>query len=713
MIDRPVHLFVSICKELSGLSAIHLALLTATIALAGGDGDDLRFQVVYLMFVLPGWLLSPRWTGNHAGLAKQYVHALITSFLIHSWLVAGGIWLGLGLGAYFIGFGAVLAASLIDRGVSLGRGGKVRALRLDAEDLVIWLVVLLFVVIVYRAPRSNDIGQFLLQQQDAVETRMLRPSAIGMSGMGVDQPMPRWRANYWHLWPSLAGVASGLPVRAVLLRFASLPLSLAALVCLLHTLKSVCRRTMPMWAVVLAVFGPVVLWYRAYNAFTYSFRLTNSFCLDKDFCLFFLIPAIVYLAAGWLRGARQFVPLLALSIPAVLRFHPLTAVYLLLLLPFVVVGFQRPQRSILNAKSLALVVGAILLFLVVLQLGDAQSFHQQIHELLRIDFADSVAGRPLHYWIGHYGSIRELNVPLDTSAWTGDSFHLSLAIIFDCGLLLVAHAAWLIWGVQVWLEKRNLDRRRWIAVGIALAMPWAIIMLSPVLLGNYPYLLAGFERLHWFAYLPALVAVACGSKAVADFVEAMIHWPARDRGKRLVNQVAITLTCGLVLYSALALAMGYPTGLANIRGLNSLLDYELPAYQQRVDQSTEIAMDAKMDAIKPEYLRDNDRVLLLGSRASEHYWLFKQAVFWNDPYAEAFALHRRGADFLDDRSRFYALFDRIPDAKAIKSWLDQKQITLIVDRRDHSDDYFGQLNQSQKLGLRRIEPGVWRYEPWQ
>jgi hypothetical protein len=97
-----LHNFIRFCKDLQGLLAIQLVLLAMTIVFAAGDAGDLRFQIAYLLFLLPGWLLSPRWTGNRSGLVKQYFHALITSFLIHAWLVAVGVFLGLGFREYFI-----------------------------------------------------------------------------------------------------------------------------------------------------------------------------------------------------------------------------------------------------------------------------------------------------------------------------------------------------------------------------------------------------------------------------------------------------------------------------------------------------------------------------------------------------------------------------------------------------------------------------------
>jgi hypothetical protein len=725
--NRNVPDIIRIFKDLRGLVAIHFVLLALTMIFAAGDTSDVRFQAVYFVFVLPGWLLSPRWTGRRSPLVKQYCHALITSFLIHSWLVAFAVSLGLEFREYFIGFALVLIAAIIDRTAKLRNQGNTRSNRISANDWILWLAVMVFIVVVYRMPRSNDITQFILQQQDAVLTGLLTPSDIGMSGMGIDAAMPRWNANHWHLWPALMAVASNLSVRDVLFRFAPIPLALAAIVCLFHSLRSLCGRRMALWAVVLAVFGPVVLWYRAYNAFTYSFRITNSFCLDKDLCLFFLIPAILYLVCGWLRGAKQFLPLLLLSIPAILRFHPMTAVYLVLLTPFVLVGYQLPenfhsnrpgilrslQSLLTDRRSQIVIVSSLSLLVAVVLIGDAQSFHGQIQEVIRIDFDQSLSGRPLHYWIGHYASIRELDVQLDTSGWTGDRFHLRFAIISDSGLFLVAHLAWLIWGTALWQTRRSVDARRWIAVGVALATLWIILLVSPLVLGTYPYLLAGLERLHWFAFIPALVSVCFGFKTLADWMGGLLgQFVGGDSAETLRSNrttLAISfLVAGILLYSAFCLARFRPTGLAAIRGLNSRLDFELPSYEQRLNEYAAQWHESDLHAHQPEFLGDDDRVLYLGRTGDDKYWLTKQSVFWSEPYAEAFALHEFGDSFRRDRNYYYALVDHIVDRPSVRSWLYDKQITLIVDRSDGGDQFLDQLNRRHQLGMRRVESGVWR-----
>jgi hypothetical protein len=85
----------------------------------------------------------------------------------------------------------------------------------------------------------------------------------------------------------------------------------------------------------------------------------------------------------------------------------------------------------------------------------------------------------------------------------------------------------------------------------------------------------------------------------------------------------------------------------------------------------------------------------------------KQGAHWCELYAEAYAWKIRGDDFLTDRRLFYDLLDRRP-VRDVAEWLDERNVTLIVDRRPDADAYLGQLNAAQHLGLQRLAPGVWR-----
>jgi hypothetical protein len=241
----------------------------------------------------------------------------------------------------------------------------------------------------------------------------------------------------------------------------------------------------------------------------------------------------------------------------------------------------------------------------------------------------------------------------------------------------------------------------------ALATLWLIVVVSPIVLGRYPHVIAGYERLHWFAFVPALVSVSCGFNTIFDWID---RWRSRILGDRFhlsFQSVPTLLVAGGLLYCAGCLTMLRPTGLANLRGLNSRLDYELADYKERVDRYSQQSRDRLLSR-KPVFLNDDDRVLILGGSGDDRYWLMKQSVFWREPYAEAFALHQFGDSFLVDRKHLYALVDQIENLKFVPNWFDDKGITLIVNRREGGDLFLDRLKDEYRLGMQKIEPGVWR-----
>jgi hypothetical protein len=695
--------FVSLLiKDLRGLLLTQFVLLLLTAALTGADAGDVRLQLVFFVFLLPGWLLAPAWTGRRAGVAQQYAHAVIGSVAAHGCLAGLCFLVGVGFTAYFVAFAILLAVGVLWRIRSFRQPVPPRRLDIRWPERLLWVSVMVLIVAVFRAPRSNDILQFSLQQQDMAADRSLQPSSIGMTALGVEEPMARWRAHLWHLWPGLLAAATGLPVDGVLFRWAPIPLAFAVIASLMHFVRSLSGGRTPLWAVALAVFGPVVLWWRSYNAFNYSFRVTNNFCLDKDFCLFFLIPAVVYLVVGYLRGARTYLwPLLCL-IPAILKFHPLTAVYLVLLLPFVVIGYQRTDPRTLadlvipNRQSLFIIASVIALFVAVLLIGDAQSSHQHVNQIITLDFADSRSGRPLHYWGGHYAAVPDHGLSLDTTAWSGGKLHLRARVLLNCGLLAVAQLSLVIWFIQAWRTGPAVSLRRAAAGALVLGMLWCAWLLSPVFLTRFPHYLGGYERLHWFAYTPALVMVATAATIIARWLKAVpsAWWSVA--------------TSAVLIYSAAMFVSGQPSVLTRLRGLNSLLDYELPAQQDRWQADTAALWTSLRDA-RPGYLRPEDRVLFLDTDGNDQYWLIKQGVFWSEPYAEAFALERRGDALLTDRRYFYALLDRL-EIGGVHGWLDQRGVTLIVDRRGGAAPYLQSVAMREQLPLTHIADGVWRIE---
>ena len=731
---KSIQFLTPILSELRGLLLVQSLLLALTWLLTPSDSGDLRVQLAWLVLLVPGWFFSASWTGRRASLPIRYAHAVISAIGIHGCVAGFGSLLQLGFRGYYVTFAAVTLVLLARRWRFLVRHGGKQRLRLPAIEWIVWIAVMVFVVAVYRVPRSVDIIQFSMQQQDMTANESLQPSLVGMEALGVREAMPRWRSQLWHLAPSLIADATSLPVEGVLRRWAPIPIAFSVFVVLIEVVRRLVGRRVPLWAVVFAVTGPVVLWYRSYNAFNYSFRLTNSFCLDKDLCLFLLIPATIYLASRWIRNVPRSFLTLMLLIPAIVKFHPMTPVYLILLIPFVVIGYDcrreltglrwkrqsspstRQLFSLLmpSSHAMAWVLICFLLFVVVVLIGDAQTAHEQISEIVRRDWDDHQTGRPLHYWVGHYASIPDHDLELDTTAWANGRLHLRSRVIWNCGLLGAMHVAWVIWLVGIWRPAGVVTHRRWLAITAVLATTWLMWFVSPAFLTWRPHYLAGFERLHWFAYVPALVAV---SGAVAIIAQALSNWCIRSNSSSeavgpsrihpLIAWLGAMLVTGLLGYSAICFRLHRESVWTKVRFLNSLLDFELPAQIERERSYDPRLVDRDLASSRPEYLTEDDRVLFLENSGNDQFWLIKQGVFWSEPYAEAYAWRTRGDTFLEDRYFFYELLDR-RSAEAISGWLEKKRVSLLVDRRPGADAYLAELNEREQLGLEKLSPGVWR-----
>ncbi len=423
-----------------------------------------------------------------------------------------------------------------------------------------------------------------------------------------------------------------------------------------------------------------------------------------------------------------------LLIPAIVKFHPMTPVYLMLLIPFVIIGYDRGRASagwsetirssfsiqqlanwlMPSRRAMAWIMICVVLFVAVLLIGDAQTAHEQIAGIVRMDWQDHQAGRPLHYWVGHYAAISGHDLQLDTTEWTNGRLRLRARVLLNCGLLGAMHVAWVIWLLGIWRSGSVAAIRRWWAITVVLAMLWGMWFVSPAFLAWRPHYLAGLERLHWFAYVPALVAV---SGAVAMVAQILSRWATRSsssidafgsgRIHPVVAWLSATLVAALLIYSAVCFRLQRESIWNHVRFLNSLLDFELPAQIERERSYDARLVDRDLLSARPDYLREEDRVLFLDNSGNDQFWLIKQGVYWSEPYAEAYAWQSRGDAFLEDRRFFYELLDRQP-ADAVSGWLEKKRVSLLVDRRPGADSYLGELNERERLGLRRLSPGVWR-----
>jgi hypothetical protein len=354
-----------------------------------------------------------------------------------------------------------------------------------------------------------------------------------------------------------------------------------------------------------------------------------------------------------------------------------------------------PKQHAEIRRLITLVASSVVLLVAVVLIGDAQSNHAQIREIIQMDYQQSLADRPLHYWVGFYNSIPDTNLPSDTTRWIGRRFCLKGTLILGCGLLLAMHACLLILASSLIIGKRRPSVVPVLLAGLVTAsMLWGMWFVSGSFLTRLPHYAAGYERLHWFAYSIAMIVIAT----------AFSHCiPTRARrGISLTILVAVTLSSAFY-------RLERQSPLIHLRGINSLLDAEMSDAADRRSNWLAIPSDRTLLDKRPLYLESNDRALLLDGEATKHYWLTRQGVFWSDPYVEAFAWYHRGDEFERDRQLFYKLLDRkVPSDLA--TWIADKGITLIVDQRDGGDEFLEGLAQQRTIPMRRIESGVWRIE---
>jgi hypothetical protein len=677
-------------RDLAPLIALQLLLLAVTLVIGPSDGADVRVQLVWSLALLPGWLLAPNWAGQSTSFLRRYLAATITSLTIHCWLVIAGNAFGFGMLGYRWCWLSLIAVAMATRHFQLRE--PTRGLRLPRRHALVILTLVIFSVAVYRVPRSNDIQQFMLQQQDMLAAESLQVSSIGMSAMEVDAAMPRWRAHLWHLVPCLLADNSGVAVDLVLLRYGTIPVAMTFLLSLAAVIHRLLRRCGTISLVGLAMLGPVLLWYRNYNAFNYSFRITNNFLLDKDLALFLLIPAIAFLADGWLRGRTRFGWMMLAMIPAILRVHPLTAVYLLLLTPpLLLLSMPRARGGVKRAA--VLMVGALAMFAAVIALEDARSNHEQIQEVIRLDYQRSLDNRPLHYWVGFYNTIPNTGLSFDTTRWSDGRLWLKPSLLLGDGLLLMFQVCLAGLLLLCCFGKTPRGQRLLASGSLTLLMLWGMQLFSGAFLTRFPHYAAGLERLHWFAYPIAL----CVTAFTFDVVLRMIR----------LRRVAGTLTLIWVVVASVLYRADLDSPLVHTRGLHGLLDHERPSHQKRRRDLAAIDSNRNLQALRPSYLRPSDRVLLLDLASTEHYWLIRQGSFWSDPYVEGFALYHRGDAFLRDREVFYRLLNR-RHVERLADWIARKGITVWIDFQPDASEFLRQLEQQHDIEFERVAPEAWR-----
>lgn len=112
----------------------------------------------------------------------------------------------------------------------------------------------------------------------------------------------------------------------------------------------------------------------------------------------------------------------------------------------------------------------------------------------------------------------------------------------------------------------------------------------------------------------------------------------------------------------------------------------------------------------PPWLRDGDRVLISRSRMYTsfrgRYEVMKRAVFYREPYAEAFAFQHLGEDFLRELEAYNDFHDeRVTEA--LISWLHAREVSVIVmSTRPETRRFIERLRQHSPFQIEKVRTGL-------
>jgi hypothetical protein len=709
------------CVALLPLGLFFFGLSLASALLGFRSSAYLKINSLLVLFLAPGWWIGRAWRPR-SGLVDRFFTASVISFSVYSVLAQVATWLDRSFADFYVAYAAVLLLTGILAGA--GEDSPVREVSSDRPRATLGQGLLvagfvLFLVLAYRVPWSNDIGQFLMQEQDMAVRRSFQPSPIGMTSFGIFEAMPRWRCHVLHLFFSLLAVAANLPVDAVVFQWATIPMSVFAFCALYCFVREVVGREPPAWTILAAQAAPLVVFWREHNAYSCSYRLTNNLCLDKDFALFWLLPAMLCLAWRCLRSAAEGsmarpersarghgIALAALAFPAV-NFHPMTSIYFAMSVPVLMAGcWPLPiRRPHLFVGGYAAILVASTYFA-----GDAQEGHQQIDQLTRLDMERSADGRPLHYWVGQYGAIPGHET--GTIIWRDGQMRLRSEVFTRNTLLAGSAVMTLVWIAFLLLlppTRRSREELASLRVQLAYFAGFAAIYwASPWFLGSYPHLYRGYERLHWyflgfFAFAQTLVH----GQAVLMQAVAGARWP-------MVSLLAHHALPGLfVLFLAdqsWALWTDSLSWLSRVPYVHTAFDIPSSEGWAGLRSAAEARVsETGVVPPPPDYLRPEDRIApLVGGFGRDAYWLQRQSVWWRELYAEAHVLQQRGAEFLGEWNTYYDGVDGRMTPHFI-AWMQSQRVNIVL--AADQDKFVARLADALDLSARRINREMWRLVP--
>jgi len=684
-------------------------LLLAIVAYMVVAPTPLFFRINFLLFLffLPGWFITRRLAVPGSDLLDHYVLTAIITFGIYGLIGVICSWCSLSFTVFYFLFLGVLILTCGIAWKTYGRWGRPATCSQAILLFLALIPVLLLIVLLYRSPCFNDLGQFSGMLSDFEIRKDFRFSTYGAEFFGLAEPMPRYRTHLFHILIALFGDIGKMSVHTVNQVLLNAPYGVLMMLAMFCFVRSIVGRRPPAPLMILAILAPILLeWndFAGFSAYDLSFRIMNGPTVDKDFCLFFILPACGYLAAEFLKTGKRawFILLLSMTFP-VLCFHPMTSVYMLMLSIVLGCGFFKGAQY---QRYGAVFLLALSWFIICFLSGTAQSGHASIDFIAQRNFYKGF----MHYWAGHYSSVPGFN-PGGPVRWISSIMVLDYKILWYSNFIKISLGATGIW--LLLLLRRATKMRRCCrpfriaktevaALRVQLAYVCslaAIFLLSPVFLNLWPHLWRGYERLHWM-YLGVFAFVFVFYKLVQKLRYAIGVW---------------------------AIAAVYFLFFLILADQTQAFLWERSTYASRfflfrsvADDKTYLKTYPNLPALSlkpgpfpsPAWLRDDDRIAPF---LTPPVTISKNVIYWPELYGEAWAFEKFGNAFLDDYDGFHENYESYLKGylrKEAKEWLMRQKISILyLGKNENSEKYFSALVDAGCL-LEKISSTIWRINGW-
>ncbi len=300
-------------------------------------------------------------------------------------------------------------------------------------------------------PFNFDQGLLDVNIYSSFLNKNFSPGNLDMISFGVEETLPRMRANIFHALFALFGYISGIDPVFLVLHLAGpyfgffLFVSTAGFIW--ELLKRKFNPLYPFLAVTTFLFF-ISYYDDLFYIYWQSYRLVNSATLDKDFCQFALIPAasLVFYKAILHPPNTKWMILLFFLLPSLVFTHPLAALYLTMIAIVIIFATLSSTRIYKTSRMVGLLAIISAFVFGFLYLNPSEN-HNLIDKIIDFDVTHSSKS---HYWTGHYlgsdqGSVQYFNSPAIP--------HIRNELLFNNPLVVFSALCFFVWSLYIILKK--------------------------------------------------------------------------------------------------------------------------------------------------------------------------------------------------------------------------------------------------------------------